>query len=298
MLAEIFDDALLGVPQRLVVDIVFPCFEHNDLAQDAEAGVHAALVGEIEQELLVGSGARFTPLEEVIAHLVGEIDEIHLAETETLLGNRVVILIIIVAGQRGDGDFRTLEDEPISRADIFIETALGKTDQVEKLAGVELAPGGHRETVFAEHGAETLHSIEDLFLGMGGWLGGVSLIRVDFAEAADGQVEPVLVAEAMERINHFWPNRIVGIDESDPFAGGDFEAGVAGGGEALIRLMDDLNAGIFLREDVAEGSTHVGRAVVDEDDLEVRVDLATDGLDAALEDFRDVVNRDDDRDDG
>lgn len=102
----------------------------------------------------------------------------------------------------------------------------------------------------------------------------------------------------MERVDHVWLNRIVGIDESDPFAGSDFEAGIAGSGEALIRLMDDLNAGIFLGKNVTEGPTHVGRAVVDKDNLEVWVDLATDGFDAALEDFRDVVNRDNNRDDG
>lgn len=49
VLTEVFDDALLGVPERLVVDIVLPRFEHDDLAQDAEAGMHAALVSEIEE---------------------------------------------------------------------------------------------------------------------------------------------------------------------------------------------------------------------------------------------------------
>lgn len=137
---------------------------------------------------MVRGGTRFSPLEEVVAHLVGEVDEIHLAEAETLLRNRIVILIIIVAGQRGDSDLRALEDEAVSRADIFVEAAFGETNQVEKLAGVEFAPGRHRETVFAEHGAETLHGIEDLFLGGGDLLGGVSLIRVDFAEAADRHI--------------------------------------------------------------------------------------------------------------
>lgn len=296
VLAEVFDDALLGVFKRLVIDAVFPFLEHDDLAQDAEAGVHATFVGEVLKELLVGGGAGFTPLEDVVAHLVGEVDEIHLAEAEALLGDGVVVLIIVVARKRGDGDLGALEDELIGGADVFVEAAVWEVNEVEEFAGVELAPGRHRETILAKHGAEALHSVENLLAGGDGFFRSALRIGVDFAETADGEVELVLITEAVEGVDHFWLDGIVGVDKGDPFAGGNLEAGIARGGEALIRLMDDFDAVIFLSEDVTERSAHIGRAVVDEDDLEIRVDLPADRLDATLEDFRNVVNRDDDRD--
>ena len=60
--------------------------------------------------------------------------------------------------------------------------------------------------------------------------------------------------------------------------------------------MDDFDTGIFFGEDIAELPTHVGGAVVDEDDFEMFVSLSEDGIDATLEDFGDVIDRDNDGD--
>lgn len=47
VLAEVFHDGLLGVFERFGVDIMIPFLKHDDLAKNAEAGVHAAFLGEI-----------------------------------------------------------------------------------------------------------------------------------------------------------------------------------------------------------------------------------------------------------
>lgn len=47
VLTEVFDDGLFGVFEGLGVDIVIPFLEHDDLAKDAEAGMHAALSNEV-----------------------------------------------------------------------------------------------------------------------------------------------------------------------------------------------------------------------------------------------------------
>ncbi len=52
--AEIFHDGLLGVLEGFGVDIMIPFFEHDDLAKNAETGVHTALLGEIFQLGMVG----------------------------------------------------------------------------------------------------------------------------------------------------------------------------------------------------------------------------------------------------
>ena len=53
VLAEVFDDGLLGVSERFRVDIMIPFLEHDNLAEDAKAGVHAALFREIFEFFII-----------------------------------------------------------------------------------------------------------------------------------------------------------------------------------------------------------------------------------------------------
>ncbi len=316
VLAEVFDDVLLDVAERFLVN-GGQCgllasgrverssirlggsglVEEDDLAQDAEAGVHAAFLDEVAELGVVDGRVGLSPLEEVVAHLVGEIDEVELLEIEAALGDGARGLVIIVPREAGDGDAVALEDELVSSADVLVEAVLGIFNEVEELASVEFAPGGHRKAFFAEHGTKAGLGREDLLGGGFGAERDGLFVGADLGETTDRQLSLVLVAEAMQDVDHVGANGVVGVDEGDPFAGGELDTGIAGAGEALVRLMDDLDTAVLLGEDIAKGATHVGGAVVDEDNLEIGVDLLANGLDAALENLGDIVDRDNDGDD-
>lgn len=99
------------------------------------------------------------PVEEIIAHAIGEFDEIEFAQGEGLVSDGVVVSVIEVFLSRGDADFWALEDELIGRADVFVDFANGKTDVVEKFAGIEFAPGGHGKILFAEHSGKAVEGV-------------------------------------------------------------------------------------------------------------------------------------------
>lgn len=131
MLAEIFDDRSFGVLERDTINLVAMVIDHDNLAEDAEAGMHAAFLREIFEHDAIGIGARFTPGENIITHLVGEVNEIHLMKAETLLGDGIIILVIIILTSRGDGNFVALEDELISSTDVFVEAVGREFDEIE-----------------------------------------------------------------------------------------------------------------------------------------------------------------------
>ena len=131
MLAKIFDDGGFGILKRDAIDLIAMIVDHDNLAEDAEAGMHAAFLREIFEHDAIGIGARFTPGEDIITHLVGEVNEIHLMKTETLLGDGIIILVIIILTSRGDGNFVALEDELISSTDILVEAVIRKSHEVE-----------------------------------------------------------------------------------------------------------------------------------------------------------------------
>lgn len=117
-------------------------------------------------------------------------------------------------------------------------------------------------------------------------------------EGADGHFGAILLTESEETFDKVGLDRVVGVDKGNVGASSDGEAGVAGGREALVFLMDDFNTGVALFVDVAKFAAHVGGAVVDEDDLEMVIGLGKDGVDATLEELRDVIDGDDDGDEG
>lgn len=89
---------------------------------------------------------------------------------------------------------------------------------------------------------------------------------------------------------------VVTVDEGDEVASCEVETGVASAGETAVFLVNNFNAGVLLCENVAKLAAHIGRAVVDEDDFEVLVGLGEDGVNATLEEFGDIIDRDDNGD--
>ncbi len=245
--------------------------------------------------LLLGAGESFAPLEELITHLIGEVDKVEFVEVETALSDGAAGLIIIVGFGATDADTVTLEDETISSTNVFVEAADGKLDEIEKFAGVEFAPSGHRKAIFTEHPSETFGGSENGFLF---WLGSAEAFFavVDLTVAADGHFKFVGITHFMKYINHIATDSVVRIDKSDPFTGGKFQAGVAGGGKALIFLMDDLDPAVLFGKNITKSAAHISRAIVDEDNLEIGINLRLDGFDTALDKFGGIINWDDDRD--
>ncbi len=114
-----------------------------------------------------------------------------------MFGNGAGVLIIIIPRVIGDGDLVALSDELVGSADVFVEAVLGKFHKVEEFTGVELAPGGHRETALTKHGFETIHGAKNLRRdGFGGGIAKLITSEIsigDFTETTDGHFELVIV---------------------------------------------------------------------------------------------------------
>lgn len=123
------------------------------------------------------------PITEVVAHLLGENNQVELLHREGLLGNGTGILVVVIELFGGENDFFGVDDELIGSADVFVEHAFGETDGgrgldggfsallaigtgggvcIEEFAGVEFAPSRHGEVDFAEHGRECVERVKGL----------------------------------------------------------------------------------------------------------------------------------------
>lgn len=71
---------------------------------------------------------------------------------------------------------------------------------------------------------------------------------------------------------------IVCIDKTDIFAGGFFEAGIAGGGLALVFLRDDRETRVFFSIFLEDLGCGVRGAIIYDQDFEIMVSLGEDGI--------------------
>lgn len=127
---------------------------HDHLAEDAEASVHATFFCEEFELSTLGGVAGGGPGEKAIAHLVGEGDKVELGRGKALLGDGAGIMVIVVGLLGRNGYFGALKDEAIGSADILVKFALGKTNGIEKVARIKFAPSGDRKALLAEHAGE------------------------------------------------------------------------------------------------------------------------------------------------
>lgn len=77
----------------------------------------------------------------------------------------------------------------------------------------------------------------------------------------------VVGTEVEQMLDEIGTDGVVGVDEGDILAFGDLETGVAGGREAGVFLVNDTNTGVALGVNITKSATHVGGAVVDEDNF-------------------------------
>lgn len=93
-------------------------------------------------------------------------------------------------------------------------------------------------------------------------------------------------------------NRVICINKPDPLAGGGGEGAVAGGGDAGIALVGDVDAGVEAGVGVEEGGAGIGGAIVDAAGFPIGVGLRADGIEAFREVRGHVVDGDDDGEGG
>ena len=99
----------------------------DELAKNTEAGVATTKAEGVRE--IIREGLDF--FGNSVAHLVGKGDEVELRRAESLMDDRVRILVIVIIGLGEIGDFVTFEDEAVSRSNIFVKFADGKTDLIE-----------------------------------------------------------------------------------------------------------------------------------------------------------------------
>ena len=92
---------------------------------------------------------------------------------------------------------------------------------------------------------------------------------------------------------HFWLGKIVRIDKSEVLPARRRNSGIPCVGHSPVRLMHHPYARVLCGEAVAHLRTAVGRAVVNEDDLNVGKSLRPERRNTAREVFFNVVYRDD-----
>lgn len=163
--------------------------DEDELAQDTETGVATAAAQ-------IGVKIWVTDLE-LVAHLVGECDEVKLLAAEGLVGDRGRVLVVIIERAGGVGNLGAGEDEAVGGADVFVEHAERELNMAEKRAGEEFAAHGHNEAVFGEHGFQG---------ALGGEVGGemgvgdkvLATVGVDFTDGAEGDFGVVALDEAVK----------------------------------------------------------------------------------------------------
>lgn len=76
-------------------------------------------------------------------------------------------MVIFIEWLGEKGDLVTLEDEAVSRSDIFVELADRIADRLEEFGCVKLATGHESEIAFTKHVDETIGLVEKVGLGSG-----------------------------------------------------------------------------------------------------------------------------------
>ena len=88
--------------------------------------------------------------------------------------------------------------------------------------------------------------------------------------------------------------QVVGVDRSDESAAARGDAGVAGGRHARMRQSEQADATVLGGVALHDGTGPIGRPVIDDDDLQMRIGLVTDALKRLVERRLGIVGRNND----
>ena len=111
--------------------------------------------------------------------------------------------------------------------------------------------------------------------------------------AAAHKVGAGVLCRLQKQAQRSLPEQVVIVTEGDVLPARSLHAAVAGRADAGILLGDDVDAGVLARQRVAKPVRAVRRAVVDDDDLELRHLLGKDGFHGGAQGRLGIVRRDD-----
>ena len=202
----------------------------------------------------------------------------------------------VVVRRAGDGDHAPEGRERAGlELHVLVDGMLAEADSGGREARVAVEFVGRIEVGRAVAGFEFgLHRVEKRLAGV---------VDVPFADpaallhhAGAGYVGVVAFGRGEQAFEIVGIDPVVGVDECDPFAGGQVHARVAGASLAFVPLRDDPDPGVARGEVAQDGERSVGAFVVDADDLDVAQRLCGQALQAAGQVALDVVDGDDDAD--
>lgn len=93
-------------------------------------------------------------------------------------------------------------------------------------------------------------------------------------------------------------DNIIAINKPNPIAVGGIKGTVAGGGDAGVALVGDVDAGVEAGVGVEEGGAGIGGTVIDAAGFPIGIRLRADGIEAFREVWGHVVDGDDDGEGG
>ena len=111
--------------------------------------------------------------------------------------------------------------------------------------------------------------------------------------AAAHKVGAGVLCRLQKQVQRSLPEQVVIVTEGDVLPARGLHAAVAGRADTGILLGDDVDAGVLARQRVAKAVRAVRRAVVDDDDLELRHLLGKDGFHGGAQGRLGIVRRDD-----
>lgn len=213
------------------------------------------------------------------------------------LRDAVGALEVPVAGARLVGDAPGPVEEPVHDEEVLAQPPLGEPDALEEAPPVELAPRAHVEEPVVVHLGDGVGEIERAGRALPRLLDDRAVVE-DIGDSAHREVAAEGDGGTQEPLVHERLDEVVAVDEADPIAARDVDARVPSRREAAVRLVDDPDARVPRRVPVANRGAAVRGPVVDDDDLEVAMGLGEHAVEAAREVDLDVVDGDDDGDEG
>ena len=115
-------------------------------------------------------------------------------------------------------------------------------------------------------------------------------------ELASRNIRIVFHADIKKIFVHIRLNPIIRINESDIIPCAGIESRISRRRESAVFFMYNFYAAVLLRPFVAHGGTIIGRAIVNEDYLEILICLFNNAFNALVEILLDFINRDNDAD--
>lgn len=194
-----------------------------------------------------------------------------------VVGGGEVVVAVVGNGSDGGDVLAVLQVEEL----VFVAVeglAEGEVVRLHDAAPEELVPGNPHEVLLVEVDEGFVHA--RIVVCVGRDERGVSVVF----DGGPNQVEVGVRREVrLERGKQVVLHPVVAVGEVNPFALGTADTGIAGGADATVGLVDDLDAGMLARVAVADFPGAVPASVVDQNQFEIAEVLPEDAVEASAE---------------